>query len=929
MDGKWVVEECDVLLSLLVVEDIVPGDGRDNPPWQDARTNHPKAETDGPPRGGGARERVPCLLLCLVVTLLAFGCEQAVTTSPAPVPAPPAPQPPSAPLNLRVSASGEDFVEWSWDPVAGATGYEVQFRFDGAFTDTDEIIDTAGQTGYRREGLAAGTSVFLRVRTYARTGDDRLESGWSTALPAMTLLPPPPDAPANLRVSATGADFIVWSWDPVVGVGGYEVQFRFDDAFTEADAVIPVDAGQTAYRAGSLPFATSGYLRVRAVVDAGGSRIESGWSTNVAGRTANPPSDRSWPKYGRFTDSQGRTITYGLHLREEWDPSRPRGVLVFFHGNNQGTQEELSRSRYLAHTTLFDLGMAVAYVGSPEGSGKLGPDRSVPPGALSQRIGPEHGTRHWYAQDQRVVHELIQSGFDNSLAVDHNRVVFMGGSQGTCFLAKFFERYAGVYGGGFHAWCGCFPGRLGMPPRATREWTPSYPWTPLSAARVRERFRVFVEATTGDSLHDDGLRMVDYYDGVLGLETRFDLSAPGGHCATGRTPRAEIWEWLAEGGARGPVPAGSTDDADGDGIPNALDDDDDNDGAWDVIDALPRDGREWLDTDGDGAGDYEDRDADGDGIDNAGDAFSLDPAEWVDRDGDGIGDNMDQDDDNDGLPDASDPRPLEGVRIAKLSFSPFEPYIGAAASRLSYATAFVHTGKPLTFRYPDAVGSQQSYQYIDLGDNGSRFQMMVDRIDRRDSCASSLLPEFCEDPPSGFAYFEHYLDRIHFDHNRNGDLTDDGPPLVLARNRGDGALPGVNAQLAVPYASGETFPYRINLWTREDLAAGVHYMAASSWMGYVQPSGTEPVLVGVMDLNLDGLFDSVGLEAPRSVNEVPDFACVDLNRNDVLEECSGQSSPPFRVKGGFKPGETLMLDGLRYRILVSSSGHEVELVRVR
>ena len=55
MDGKWVVEECDVLLSLLVVEDIVPGDGRDNPPWQDARTNHPKAKTDGPPRGGGAR----------------------------------------------------------------------------------------------------------------------------------------------------------------------------------------------------------------------------------------------------------------------------------------------------------------------------------------------------------------------------------------------------------------------------------------------------------------------------------------------------------------------------------------------------------------------------------------------------------------------------------------------------------------------------------------------------------------------------------------------------------------------------------------------------------------------------------------------------------------------------------------------------------
>ena len=75
--------------------------------------------------------------------------------------------------------------------MAGAAGYEVQFRFDGAFTDADEVIDTSGQMVYRREGLAAGTSVFLRVRSYAGAGDDRLWSGWTTALPAMTLAPRP------------------------------------------------------------------------------------------------------------------------------------------------------------------------------------------------------------------------------------------------------------------------------------------------------------------------------------------------------------------------------------------------------------------------------------------------------------------------------------------------------------------------------------------------------------------------------------------------------------------------------------------------------------------------------------------------------------------------------------------------------------------
>ena len=747
-------------------------------------------------------------------------------------------------------------------------------------------------------------------------------------IPDPPAAPVPPGVPANLRISATGADFIVWMWDSVAGADGYEVQFRFDDAFTEADEVIVVSADRTAYRAGSIPFATSGYMRVRAFAGMGQSRLESSWSAGVTGRTEDPPPDRSWPKFGRFTDSQGRTITYGLHLREEWDPSQPRGLLIYFHGNQRATQGQTSH-RSSAFPAALGMGLAVAYVGSPEGSGKRGSDGSLPPSALDQRIGPGHGTRHWFDEDQRLVHELLQSGFGNSLVVDHNRVVFMGGSQGTCFLATFLERYAGVYGGGFHAWCGCFPGRLGMPPRSTRQWAPSFPWTPLSASRVRERFRVFVEATTGDSLHDDALRMVDYYGGVLGLETRSDLFSPGGHCATGSTPREEIWDWLAPGGQRSSVPAGSGDDADGDGIPNVADDDDDNDGAWDVIDALPLDGRGWLDTDGDGAGDFEDRDADGDGIDNAWDAFPLDPGEWVDRDGDGIGDNLDRDDDNDGLPDAMDSRPLDGVGIGKLSLLPFAHYIGEGRFILDRTTAVVHTGKPATFTYPNPVGNQQSYQYIDLGDGGSRFQMMVDRIDRRDSCASSLLPELCDDPPSGFAYFEHYVDRIHVDRNRNGDLTDDGPPLALARNRGDRELPAVSTQLVVSYVSEETLPYRINLWTTEDLAAGVHYMAASSWIGYVRPAGTEPVLVGVMDLNADGLFNSVGHERPTNARDVPDFACVDLNRNHVLEDCGNWSTPPFRYEGGFKSGETLILDGRTFQIIVSPSGHEVEFVPVR
>ena len=76
----------------------------------------------------------------------------------------------------------------------------------------------------------------------------------------------------------------------------------------------------------------------------------------------------------------------------------------------------------------------------------------------------------------------------------------------------------------------------------------------------------------------------------------------------------------------------TTGDYDDDGIPNASDTDNDNDGVEDALDAFPFDPAESADTDGDGVGD------------NA-DAFPDDPTEWADTDGDGIGDNSDPVDD--------------------------------------------------------------------------------------------------------------------------------------------------------------------------------------------------------------------------------------------------------------------------------------------
>jgi hypothetical protein len=95
-------------------------------------------------------------------------------------------------------------------------------------------------------------------------------------------------------------------------------------------------------------------------------------------------------------------------------------------------------------------------------------------------------------------------------------------------------------------------------------------------------------------------------------------------------------------------------DADGDGIADADDRDDDNDGVRDSADAFPLDPAEQADLDHDGVGDNADFDDDGDGVPDLFDAFPADPAESIDSDLDGTGDNADRDDDGDGLGDKAE-----------------------------------------------------------------------------------------------------------------------------------------------------------------------------------------------------------------------------------------------------------------------------------
>ena len=227
-----------------------------------------------------------------------------------------------------------------------------------------------------------------------------------------------------------------------------------------------------------------------------------------------------------FTDSQGRTTLYRYSLKDDWNPRQPRGVLIFFHGNNIGTQQDMLETLPWVQGVAYQHDLVPVIVASPEAQPLGAYD-----GIYSQRPYQGYGTRIWTDEDRQLIHELLQSQFGGDFSVEFGRIVFWGGSAGSGFLHGFVRSYGENYGGGLLAWCG-----YGL---ADPFWRPTQ--------QFRERFRVLVNATTEDFTHSRQTGNYGYYKYILGLETRGDLQAPGGHCWGGEYSWETAVGWLLDG----------------------------------------------------------------------------------------------------------------------------------------------------------------------------------------------------------------------------------------------------------------------------------------------------------------------------------------------------------------------------------------------
>ena len=221
------------------------------------------------------------LMLGAGLVLSGCGGDDSTTTTPAPAPAPPAPAPTptlDAPGGLTVASSGTDYIEFSWEAVEGASGYEIQLSTtEGDFSS----VSTASVTGtMHRFSVEPGTTAYARVRAVS---DEANDSDWTEAVTGMSNAAPLVLAAPTVRVKATGVDFVEWEWDAVENAQGYQVQVADSEDGLEMAELQTITA--TSHRVAVEPETTM-YIRVRAEV----APATGDWSAAVAATSDVAPS---------------------------------------------------------------------------------------------------------------------------------------------------------------------------------------------------------------------------------------------------------------------------------------------------------------------------------------------------------------------------------------------------------------------------------------------------------------------------------------------------------------------------------------------------------------------------------------------------------------------------------------------------------------
>ncbi len=176
-----------------------------------------------------------------------------------------------APTGVAVSAS-RTTADVSWDPVAGAAKYRVEYRLgaSGAWSvSSDEVIATSHQVS----GLVCDNKYQFRVGAHGDGTDTRAAWGSPSTVSADTLCLQPPAQPTGLKQEA-GYRFIDITWDDPNDPGITKYQHRVNaitqgGAWGEWQDMPESDATTVAYTVANLDSGHAYGIQIRAVNVAG------------------------------------------------------------------------------------------------------------------------------------------------------------------------------------------------------------------------------------------------------------------------------------------------------------------------------------------------------------------------------------------------------------------------------------------------------------------------------------------------------------------------------------------------------------------------------------------------------------------------------------------------------------------------------------
>jgi fibronectin type 3 domain-containing protein len=185
--------------------------------------------------------------------------------------------PPPPVTGLSATATSATRIGLTWDPVGGATSYEV-FRSDsaGGAAVGPKVVTT---NGYGNNGRTPGTTYYYTVYAVGPGGTSIASAEVSATTPAQIA------APTNLTVTGTTATSVSLQWDAVAGAGSYQLR----RSTTPGGSYSPVGSsgGTSATDTTAQPGVT--YYYVVVATGAGGTSANSNEASATTASLPAPP----------------------------------------------------------------------------------------------------------------------------------------------------------------------------------------------------------------------------------------------------------------------------------------------------------------------------------------------------------------------------------------------------------------------------------------------------------------------------------------------------------------------------------------------------------------------------------------------------------------------------------------------------------------